>query len=214
VQPFAAAIMASATFFKLLANKIKQCSLSHCWPFNNNLSYPRRLGLMSVLRPEDSFDSCATPAVSKRRRPVLLSVEIGSPTYQSCLKVSRQDDGARLNTANMSFGSDCLDRSYTSAASSMRVHGMFSARSLHLQSLHCSPLSHSHCGVLRSIETLAGTTSCSAAAVLVPTAQKSFFSDISQVVVNEWFQDAVACSSTIFHVEVDIAHCSQQVPAT
>ncbi len=165
---------------------------------------------MSVLRPEDSFDSCITPAVSKRRRPVLLSVEIGSPTYQSCLKIGRQDDGTRFNTANMSFGSE-LDRSCTSAASSMRVQGMFSAHSLHLQSLHCSPLSHSHCGVLRSIETPSGTSSCSAAAVLVPTAHKSFFSDMSQMVVNEWFQDAVSCSSTIFHVEVDLSQCSQQV---
>ena len=168
---------------------------------------------MSLLRHDDSYDSCFTPAVSKRRRPVLLSVEIGSPTYQSCLKVSRQDDTSRLNTANMSFNSDLLERSCASAASSMRVQGMFSSRSLHLQSLHCSPLSHTHCGVLRAVETPAGITSCSAAAVLAPTAQASFFSDLSQVVVKDWFQDAIACSSTIFHLEVDIIHCSQQVSA-
>ena len=166
---------------------------------------------MSFLRPEDSFDSCVTPAVSKRRRPVLLSVDIGSPTYQSSLKISRQDDSSRLNTANMSFSSDLLDRSYASAASSMRAQGMFSSRSLHLQSLHCSPLSHSHCGVLRAVETSAGTTSCSAATVLLPSTQPSFLSDISHAVVKDWFQDAIASSRTIFFVEVDLVHCSQQV---
>ena len=166
---------------------------------------------MSFLRQDDSYDSCLTPAVSKRRRPVLLSVDIGSPTHTTCLKVSRQEDSSRLNTANMSFSSDLLDRSYASAASSMRVQGMFSSRSLHLQSLHCSPLSHTHCGVLRAVETPAGISSCSAAAVLAPTMQASFFSDLSQVVVKDWFQDAIACCSTVFHLEVDIIHCSQQV---
>ena len=168
---------------------------------------------MSFLRPEDSFDSCTTPAVSKRRRPVVLSVDIGSPTYQGCLKVSRQDDSSRFTTANMnmSFNSDCLDRSLASAASSMRAQGMFSSRSLQLQSLHCSPLSRSSCGVLRAVETPAGSTSCSAASVLVPAAHTSFLNDLSQVVVKEWFQDAIACSSTVFHLEVDAAHCSQQV---
>jgi hypothetical protein len=166
---------------------------------------------MNFSRPEDSFDSCATPAVSKRRRPVLLSVDIGSPTYQSCLKVSKQDDSARLNAANMSFSSDLLDRSYASAASSMRAQGMFSSRSLHLQSLHCSPLSHTKCGVLRAVETSAGVVSCSAAAVLVPSSQPSFFADISHAVVKDWFQDAAASSRSVFHVEVDLVHCSQQV---
>lgn len=165
---------------------------------------------MSLLRPEDSFDSCATPAVSKRRRPVLLSVDIGSPTYQSCLKVSRQDDSSRLNTANMSFSSDLLDRSYTSAASSMRAQGMFSSRSLHLQSLHCSPLSHTKCGLLRAVETSAGFTACSAAAVLAPCSMSSFANDVSHAVVKDWFQDAIASSRTVFHVEVDLIYCSQQ----
>jgi hypothetical protein len=93
----------------------------------------------------------------------------------------------------------------------MRAQGLFSSRSLQLQSLHCSPLSRSHCGVLRALETAAGTTTCSAAAVLVQSASASLFTDLSHVLIKEWFQDAVACSSTIFHLEVDLVHCSPQV---
>lgn len=166
---------------------------------------------MSFLRHDDSCDSCFTPAVSKRRRPVVLSVDIGSPTYSSCIKFSKQDGSSRLNTANMSFNSELLDRSNASAASSMRAQGVFSARSLHLQSLHCSPLSHTHCGVLRAVETPAGSMSCSAAAVLAQTVGAA---DVSQLVVQDWFQDAIASCSTVFHVEVDIVHCSPQVIAS